>query len=137
MPLSDVMCALQSGVPAAVALGFVDEAPCTLEVNQPASFTINQVSARWYAKFPADLQRIVDDTAKAEVLKVAKDEVTNFTNGREAWTTIGGKLVSLSGEEQTELMASFVSASEEVSKANPKLQAAYEVVRDAARRTAD
>jgi TRAP-type C4-dicarboxylate transport system substrate-binding protein len=142
MSLSDVMPALQQGaIDGAVAalavytpMHFQDAAKYVTETGQPSIFVTIEISSRWYKTLPADLQRIIDrDGAAVSVVTnpVAIELVEKFRKG---WVSGGGELISLPPNEQSTMLTSLASVGDEVSKDKPELSAAYQVVKDAAKR---
>ena len=53
---------------------------------------------------------------------------------RKLWTEHGGELISLSPDDQSAMLNALASVGEDVSKAKPELNAAYQIVMEAARR---
>jgi TRAP-type C4-dicarboxylate transport system substrate-binding protein len=143
MTLGDVLPALQQGaIDGAIAgigvfvnLHFHDAAKYVTETNQPTIFIIVEVSQKWYDSLPKDLQQIVDRDGLAESLAINAPGLKMYQEQRAAWVASGGELISLPREEQSAMIATLASVGEDVSKANPALHEAYQVVTDAARRT--
>ena len=143
MTLGDVLPALQQGaIDGAVAgigvfvnMHFNDAAKYVVETNQPAIFIILEVSQKWYASLPKDLQQIVDRDGLSESLAINVPALNMYQEQRKAWTTAGGELISLSKDERATMMGMLVSVGEDVSKGKPALHDAYEIMTDAAKRT--
>jgi len=143
MTLGDVLPALQQGaIDGAIAgigvfynMHFHDAAKYVTETNQPAIFIILEVSQKWYASLPKDLQDIVDRDGLSESLAVNAPALTMYQQQRKGWVDSGGELISLPRDEHTEMMHMLASVGDDVSKAKPALHDAYEIVADVAKRT--
>jgi TRAP-type transport system periplasmic protein len=142
MTLGDVLPALQQGaIDGAIAgigpfvhLHFNDAAKYVTETNQPAIFLVFEVSQKWYDSLPKDLQEIVDRDGLAVSKSIEPVALKMYQDQRKAWTDAGGELITLPREEQAEMMHSFASVGDDISKAKPAVRGAYEVVADAAKR---
>jgi TRAP-type C4-dicarboxylate transport system substrate-binding protein len=143
MTLGDVLPALQQGaIDGALAsigvfsnMHYYDAAKYVTETNQPTLFNVVEVSKKWYDSLPADLQQVVDKDGAAESVAVNQPALEIFTTARKAWLDREGELISLPRDEQSEMMRTFASVADDVSKTKPALYAAYQVVSDAAKRT--
>ena len=143
MTLGDVLPALQQGaIDGAVAafavftpMHYQDAAKYVTETNQPALFSIMEVSRKWYDSLPKDLQQIVDRDAATELVAINPVGIKTLAALRQGWVASGGELISLPPDEQAAMMKTLTSVGEDVSKTNPALSAAYQVVADAAKRT--
>jgi TRAP-type C4-dicarboxylate transport system substrate-binding protein len=142
MTLGDVLPALQQGaIDGAIAgigpfvhLHFNDAAKYVTETNQPAIFLIFAVSKKWYDSLPPDLQEIVDRDGAAVSRSIEPTALKLYQEQRKAWTDAGGELISLPPAEQADLMHSFLTVGDDVSKNKPAVREAYQVVADAAKR---
>jgi TRAP-type transport system periplasmic protein len=143
MTLGDVLPALQQGtIDAAVGglgaftpMHFQDAAKYVTETNQPAIFSIVEVSRKWYDSLPKDLQEIIDRDAATESVAINPWAIESGEQLRKGWVAGGGELISLPREEQSAMMQTLASVGEDVAKAKPALHEAYEIVADAAKRT--
>jgi TRAP-type transport system periplasmic protein len=143
MTLGDVLPALQQGaIDGAVAgigvfvnMHFNDAAKYVVETNQPAIFIMLEVSQKWYASLPKDLQRIVDRDGLSESLAINAPALNMYHEQRKAWVAAGGELISLPNDERAKMMGMLASVGEDVSREKPALHDAYEIVTDAAKRT--
>lgn len=143
MTLGDVLPALQQGaIDGAVAgigvfvnMHFHDAAKYVVETNQPAIFIVLEVSQKWYDSLPKDLQQIVDREGQSQSLAINPLALNMYNEQRKAWMAAGGELISLSQDEQVEMMHTLSSVGDDVSKSKPELRGAYQVVTEAARRT--
>jgi TRAP-type transport system periplasmic protein len=143
MTLGDVLPALQqgaidgaiAGITVFSAFHYQDAAKYVTEVNQPSIFLMLEISKTWYQSLPPDLQAIIDKDAAAETVAINPAALGLFNKAREAWTTNGGELISLSADDQVRLMQTIASVGEDVSRSKPAVHDAYEIVAEAAKRT--
>jgi len=143
MSLGDVLPAVQqgaidgaiSGIGPFVLMHFSDAAKYITETNQPSIFLAVEVSKKWYDSLPADLRQIVDKDAAAESVAINPVVLKMYGDQRKAWVDGGGELITLPRDEQAQMMATFASVGEDVSKAKPAVHEAYQIVFDAAKRT--
>jgi len=143
MTLGDVVPAMQQGaIDGAVGgivvwtpMHFNDAAKYVTETGQPAVFAIAEISKTWYDSLPPDLQKLVDSDAAAGQAAIGPTASDIVTKSRKGWIDAGGELISLPADEQAELMKMFAAGAAEVAKAKPTVEAAYEIVVDAAART--
>jgi TRAP-type C4-dicarboxylate transport system substrate-binding protein len=143
MTLGDVVPALQQGaIDGAVGgivvftpMHFNDAAKYVTETGQPAVFVAVEINKSWYQSLPEDLQKLVDDDAAAGQAAIGPLAGEIVGKARKGWTDTGGELISLPADEQADMMKTFLAADAEVAKAKPALDAAYQIVTDAAART--
>jgi TRAP-type transport system periplasmic protein len=143
MTLGDVLPALQQGaIDGALAattvfnaMQYQDAAKYITEIDQPAIFLIVEISRKWYESLPKDLQQVVDEAAKKESVLINPYAVDFMTKSRKAWTDKGGELISLPPNEQASMMEGLASVGDDVSKSKPRLNEAYRVAVEAAKRT--
>jgi TRAP-type C4-dicarboxylate transport system substrate-binding protein len=144
MTLGDVLPALQqgaidgaiAGITVFSAFHYQDAAKYITEINQPAIFLMIEISKTWYDSLPADLQKVIDKDAAAEAVAINPAALALFNKARETWTASGGELISLSPADQAKFMQTIASVGEDVSQPKPGLHDAYEIVAEAAKRTA-
>ena len=144
MTLGDVLPALQQGaidgadaaLNVYVPFHYVDAAKYVTETNQPAIFTVIEISKKWYDLLPKDLQQLIDRDAAAEAVKINPWGLDFRHKMQKDWVAQGGELIKLPQAEQTQMMNTLASVGADVSKSNPTLQEAYEIVIAAAKRTA-
>jgi TRAP-type C4-dicarboxylate transport system substrate-binding protein len=144
MTLADVLPALQqgaidgaiAGITVFSAFHYQDAAKYVTEINQPSIFLMVEISKTWYDSLPPDLQKIIDKDAATETVAINPAALDFFNKARATWTASGGELISLSPAEQATLMQTITSVGEDVSRPKPALHDAYEIVADAAKRTA-
>jgi TRAP-type transport system periplasmic protein len=142
MSLSDVLPALQqgaidgalSGLTVYTTMSYQDAAKYVTAVQQPYIFIIIELSAKWRASLPPDLQKVVDRAAVEESAAIYQYAVDDLARGRKTWTDNGGEMIELPADEQAAMMETFGSVGEDVSKGNPDLAAAYKIVADAGKR---
>ena len=144
MTLGDVLPALQQGaidgadaaLNVYVPFHYVDAAKYVTETNQPAIFTVIEISKKWYNSLPKDLQQLIDRDAAAEAVKINPWALDFRHKMQKDWVAQGGELIKLPQAEQTQMMNTLASVGADVSKSSPTLQKAYEIVIAAAKRTA-
>jgi TRAP-type transport system periplasmic protein len=142
MSLGDVLPALQQGaIDGAVAgvqvftgMHFFDASKYITMTHQPAIFIIVELNQKWYDSLPADLQQIVDRDAAEQSVAINPQAVEIVKRALKGWTDHGGELIDLPNAEQEQMLKTVSSVGEDVSKANPQLHAAYELVTEAAQR---
>jgi TRAP-type C4-dicarboxylate transport system substrate-binding protein len=142
MTLGEVLPALQdNAIDAAVSsitvfttMHYLDAAKYVTETGQPAIFGIAELSRKWYASLPPDLQQIVDKDAVAESAAIDPWTVDFDAKARQAWTDNGGELISLPADDQLAMLDELASVGEDVAKGKPQLNAAYQIVAAAAQR---
>ncbi len=140
----DVLPALQqgaidgaiAGITVFSAFHYQDAAKYITEINQPAIFLMIEISKTWYNSLPPDLQKVIDKDAAAESVAINPAALALFNKARETWTASGGELISLSPADQAKFMQTIASVGEDVSRPKPGLHDAYEIVAEAAKRTA-
>lgn len=113
---------------------FQNVAKYVTETGQPAIFGIVEVSKKWYASLPAELQQIVDKDAAAESVAINPWAVAFNAKARQAWVDGGGELINLPPDEQSAMLKILASVGDEVSSTKPQLNAAYQLVTEAAQR---
>ncbi len=144
MTLGDVLPALQQGaidgadaaLNVYVPFHYVDAAKYVTETNQPAIFTVIEISQKWYDTLPKDLQQLVDRDAAAESVKINPWALEFRRKMQKAWVTQGGELIKLPPVEQAQMMSILATVGQDVAKSSPTLHEAYETVIAAAKRTA-
>jgi TRAP-type transport system periplasmic protein len=142
MTLGDVLPALQDNVIDG-ALGaitifatmpYVEVAKYVTETKQSGIFAITEVSKKWYDALPADLQQIVDKDAIAESAAINPWATDFYAKERQTWVSSGGELINLLPDDQSALLKIIASVGDEVSSTDPQLNAAYQIVTEAAQR---
>ena len=91
-----------SGMPVFVSFKYYDGAPNLIDTHLWAIVTINLVSKVWFDRLPADLKKaVMDASAKVEpeAHKWGDAQLKQLTGN---WKDHGGKIVTLSPEEQKE-----------------------------------
>lgn len=95
---------------------------------------ILEVSQKWLASLPSDLQQIVKSDGSAASIQI-NPWATNFVNKmRNDWVAQGGELIELPPKERAKMMSTLASVGEDVSKSSPGLHKAYETIVAAAKR---
>lgn len=144
MTLGDVLPALQqgaidgaiAGITVFAAFHYQDAAKYVTEVNQPSIFLMLEVSKTWYDSLPPDLQKAVDKAGAAETVAINPAALDFFNKARQVWIANGGELISFSPADQAKLMETISNVGEDVSKSKPSVHEAYDIVAEAAKRTA-
>jgi TRAP-type transport system periplasmic protein len=142
MTLGDVLPALQQGAIDGAVTGvgpvahmhFQDAAKYVTLTNQSAIFLMVEVSQKWYDALPADLQKLVDKDAAEQAVAINPWAVDHRKRVEMEWSTSGGELINLPADEQATLMKTLGDVGQDVSKSNPAVAAAYQVVTEAAQR---
>jgi TRAP-type transport system periplasmic protein len=143
MSLGDVLPAIQQGaIDGAVAgvqvfsgMHFSDAAKYITNTNQPAIFIIAEVNRKWYESLPPDLQQIVDSTGASQSVAINPQAIDLIAKARKYWVANGGEFIDLPADEQSAMLKTLASVGADVAKTKPKVQAAYQLVTDAAQRT--
>jgi TRAP-type C4-dicarboxylate transport system substrate-binding protein len=143
MTLGGVLAALQdnaldgaiSSIAVFSTMHFQEAAKYVTETGQPAIFGIVEVSKKWHDSLPADLQQIIDKDAASEAKAVNPQAIEINERARKAWVADGGELISLPTDEQSAMLQTLASVGADVSKTKLQLNAAYQVVTEAAQRT--
>ena len=142
MTLGDVLPALQdNAIDAAVssitvftAMRYWNAAKYVTETGQPAIFGLTELSKKWFDSLPSDLQQILDKDAAAQAAALTPRTDEFNADARKLWIEHGGELISLPPDDQSAMLKALASVAEDVSKAKPELNAAYQIVMEAARR---
>ena len=142
MTLGDVLPAIQQGaIDGAVAgmqvfagMHYIDAAKYVTMTGQPTIFVIAEVNRKWYESLPPDLQQIVDSVGASESAKIEPQVEKITAQAKKNWVASGGELIELPAAEQAQMLQTMGSVGEDVSKSNPQLHAAYELVTAAAAR---
>ena len=103
--------------------------------NQPGIFLIAEVNRKWFESLPKDLQKIIDKEGAAQSISINPEAVELRQKAEANWTSSGGELINLPPDEQAAMMKTLSSVGADVSKANPQLTDAYNVIIEAAQRT--
>ena len=84
---------------------------------------------------PRICRRSSTGTARSNRLPIDPQAIEIFNKARKGWTDGGGELISFPNEEQAAMMKTLGSVGDDVSKTNPALHEAYDIVTEAAKRT--
>ena len=142
MTLGDVLPAIQqgtidgaiTGVGPVVHMHYVDAAKYVTLTNQPSIFLIVELNRKWYESLPQDLQRIVDRDTKEQAVAINAFAVEHRKKVDADWLASGGEAIKFPADEQAALLKTLASGAEDSAKARPNVQAAYQIVKDAAQR---
>jgi len=143
MTLGDVLPAMQQGtIDGSLAamtiyttMHFWDAAKYVTEIGQPFIFSMSFISKRWFDALPKDLQAIIDADALEAAAEVNPWEVDFYGKQRKIFADHGGELISLPAAEQAQMMQSLAAVGAAVAKRKPRLQQAYDVFAEVAKRT--
>lgn len=143
MALPEVLPALQQGTIDGVSSGltiftslrYYDAAPNALDTKLWGIMTGVLFSKEWLSTLPADLQKIVLDTAKSIEPENHAWNTKNLINAREVWTKNGGKLAKLSDAEQADAQKRVTDATLKVLAKYPAVKAVYDQVQSIAKAT--
>ena len=143
MSLGDVLPAIQQGAIDGAITGmgpvahmhFVDAAKFVTMTNQPAIFIIVEINKKWFESLPKDLQQIVDKDAMEQSVAINPVAIDIRKQSDASYSASGGELIKLPPDQQAALMKTLASVGADVSKSNPQLANAYNIVTDAAART--
>ncbi|HUZ71935.1 MAG TPA: TRAP transporter substrate-binding protein [Stellaceae bacterium] len=143
MSLGDVLPALQQGaVDGAVAqvaifttMHYYDAAKYITETNQRYIFSVAEMSQKWLATLPPDLQKIIRDDGAKLGPEISPWAVAFYQQQRKVWVDKGGQLISLPPAEEAAMMKSLSNIGNDLTKSKPALHAAYETLVAAAKRT--
>ena len=142
MTLGDVLPALQdnavdgavSSIAVFATMHYWDAAKYVTETGQPAIFGVAEISKKWYDSLPPDLQQVVDKDAASQAVAIGPWAVDFNARARKSWTDSGGELIGLPAEDQSMMLDELASVGDDVSMAKPELNAAYQIVREAAQK---
>jgi TRAP-type transport system periplasmic protein len=142
MSLGDVLPAIQqgtidgadAGMQVFAGMHYIDAAKYITMTGQPTIFVIAEVNRKWYESLPPDLQKIIDQVGASEAKKIEPQVEAKTKQARKNWVASGGELIDLPPAEQAQMLTTIASVGEDVSKSNPQLHAAYDLVTQAAAR---
>jgi TRAP-type transport system periplasmic protein len=142
MSLGDVLPAIQqgtidgavAGMPVFTNFQYQDAAKYVTETGQPYIFIAIEISEKWRATLPPDLQQMIDRDAEEEAVSINPIAMKLWSDSQAQWVARGGERISLPPDEQAAMMETLGSVAEDVSSKKPELAAAYKIVADAARR---
>lgn len=142
MTLGEVLPALQdnaidgalSSITVFAAMRYWEVAKYVTEIGQPAIFGLGEISKKWYDSLPSDLQQILDKDAAAQAVAATPVAVDFYAKAKRQWTDNGGELIRLPADDQASLINTLASVGADASKLKPQLNAAYQIVKEAAQR---
>jgi TRAP-type transport system periplasmic protein len=143
MSLGDVLPALQQGaidgalgtISVFVPMHYSDVTKSLVETGQPYVNVIVVMNKKWLEGLPPDLQKIVRDDATAVTTGILPFVKNFYVDQRKAWMAQGGKLISLTADEEAAYLAKISSIGTDMSKDKPTLAAAVKTVMDAVARS--
>ena len=142
MSPGDVLPAIQQGaLDGAVAgvqllsgLHFYDAAKYIEMTRHAAIFIVVEISKKWYDSLPPDLQKIIDEDGARESKAIIPRAAEITAAARKVWTDNGGEFIELPPDDHARMLELLASVGEDVAKKKPRVQEAYEIVTDAAKR---
>jgi TRAP-type transport system periplasmic protein len=142
MSPGDVMAAIQqgaldgavAGVQLLTGLHFYDAAKYVTMTGQSAIFIVAEISKKWYDSLPPDLQQIIDRDGASESVAIAPRAVEITEAARTGWVKAGGELIDLPADDQAQMLKILSSVGQDVAKTKPRIQAAYQIITEAAQR---
>ena len=142
MTLGDVLPAIQqgaidgaiSGMTVFTSMQYQDAAKYVTKTGQPYIFIIAELSSKWLATLPPDLQKIVENAVGDEAKIINTFTVADLQKGEKDWVAKGGELIELPPADQSSMLETFAATDEEVAGKSPALAAAYKLVSEAAKR---
>ena len=141
MALPEVLAALQqhtidgqtTGMPVYSAFRYYDTSPYLLDTHLWALVSISVVSKIFYNRLPPELQKaVVEAGAKVEP-EVTKWSLARDAADRQNWTDHGGKIATLSADEQEDAVRRSTESVEALLNKNAGLKELYEKIRAAAK----
>ena len=137
MPLPEVLPALQQGTIDGVTSGFTifttlryfDASPNALDTKLWALVTGVLFSKSWLTGIPADLQKIVLDTAKSIEAENHAWNRENLKAAVDVWAKNGGKVVSLPAAELADAQKRVFEATNKVLDKYPPVKATYQAMK--------
>jgi len=143
MTLGDVLPAIQQGaidggvaqVAVFTTMHYFDAAKYITQTNQRYIYSVAEISKKWFATLPPELQKIIVDDGGRLAEEVSPWGVDFFNGEKKTWTGHGGELIDLPPQEQAAMMEAMASIGEDLSKDKPGLKQAYETLVAAAKRT--
>src|SRR5579863_1071180 len=142
MSPGDVLPAIQQGTLDGAAFGvqllsglhFYDSAKYVAMTSHSSIFIIVEISKKWHDSLPADLQKIVDEDAAKEAIKINPQALDILNSARQTWTKNGGELIDLPADEQAQMMKTLLSVGDDVAAKKPLVKTDYEIVKEAAQK---
>jgi TRAP-type C4-dicarboxylate transport system substrate-binding protein len=142
MTLGDVLPALQQGaidgalstITVFTTFQYVDVAKYVLEVDQPYVNSIAEISRKWLATLPPDLQQIVREDGLKVSQEIGPWVKEFYAKQRDVWKEKGGVLIALPPEEHAALIAKVSSIGEDLAKDNPDLDKTVKFLFETAKR---
>ena len=137
MPLPEVLPALQQGTIDGVSSGFTifttlryfDAAPHIAETKLWALVTAILFSKSWLDGLPADLKKIILDTAKGIETENHEWNRGTVKAAYEIWQKNNGKIVKLPAADQADAQKRVIEATNKVLEKHPAVKATYEAVK--------
>ena len=141
MTLGDVAPALQQGTidgqmvgsPLLAPMHFYDVAKYMFATDHSMVTSIAVISKTWYDKLPADLQKVVIDSAKQATRDTSKSTLDFIAAQSKLWIKDGGQMNKPTAAEHAQLMKMMRPVGAEVTAGKPEEKALYELLLKAAK----
>lgn len=137
LALSEVMPALQSGgldgmlvgMPILTAFKFYDTAEYVTDLNFSHLVSVTLVNEMWFQSQSPEVKTAIIASGRAAELAVFDWGVENVERANGIWVENGGKILSLSDEEQAQMQARFLEVGEAQIADQSEVQAEYERIK--------
>lgn len=134
LALTEVIPALQSGnidgmlagMPILTAFKYYDVAKYVTDLHFQQIVSVAVVSEAWFQAQPPASQQAIREAGREAEQAVLQWGIDNVGRSNQAWLDNGGEIVSLSAEEQAEMMARFSEIGGRILSADPAVWAEYE-----------
>jgi len=138
MPLGAVLPALQrgeidgtmSGIAIYANMGFADFSKTLLKTEDQFIVSAATLSTVWLDKLPPDLRKTVVDIAHGLLPKITEMSLAADKTLEAKWASQGGKIITLSPEEQEKFLAALKDIGNKVTADDPPAQALLKRVRE-------
>ncbi len=142
MSPADVLPAIQQGTLDGAVFGvqllsglhFYDTAKYVTMTHHSGIFSVVEVSKKWYDSLPPDLQKIIDRDGAEQAVAINAQSNQILDDATKVWTKGGGQMINLPPEDQAKMISIMGSVGDDVAKTKPTLQAAYDIVKEAAQK---
>jgi TRAP-type transport system periplasmic protein len=143
LSLGDVLPAIQQGtldgamsvVSVFTALHYYDSAKYLNETKHAFVFSTAVLSKKWFEGIPPDLQAAVLSTIQQIHDPITDSGMDFLVAQRKVWVEKGGEMVSLSPQDEAELMQKMATVGPDVVKSKPELKPLWDLLLAAAKRS--
>lgn len=138
MSLGEVLPALQQGtidgtmssIAIYANLGYIDFADTILKTEDSMIISAAVLSPAWLATLPEDLQKTVIDISEGLLGRITVWSLNADAVLEAKWAGQGGKIITLSADEQAKLWDTLTTVGEEVNAENPEASALLARIRE-------